>query len=184
MIYNTQHSLCLEESAAMGEVLLRKCNLESESQQWIWIDQGMLMCAASFRCLSAIQRETPKTQPCREPSADPAGLMWDCDGDRLLSRNTSMLLSIDGQHLTLKHSDKNSKWRSQDEGGICQNKLSKLVKITETQKLSATLSLQSADRGHHWKKVLMAIFHIPSSGGCQRELSICIVEADSVKEIV
>lgn len=125
MISNTQHNLCLEDSAPMGEVLLRKCNVESESQQWIWIDQGMLMCAASFRCLSAIQRETPKTQPCRGPSADPAELMWDCDGDRLLSRNTSMPPSIDGQHLILKDSNKNPKWRSQDEGDICQKKFSK-----------------------------------------------------------
>lgn len=152
MIYNTQHSLCLEDSAAMGEVLLRKCNLESESQQWIWIDQGMLMCTASLRCLSAIQRETPKTQPCRGPSVDPAELMWDCDGDRLLSRNTSMLLSIDGQHLTLKHINKNPKWRSQDEGDICQKKISKSLKIIGTQKLSATLSLESAGRGCHWIK--------------------------------
>lgn len=129
MIYNTHHSLCLEDSAAMGEVLLRKCNLESEAQQWIWIDQGILMCAASFRCLSAIHTETPKTQPCRGPSVDPAELMWDCDGDRLLSRNTSMLLSIDGQHLTLKDNNKNPKSRSQDEGDICQKKFSKSVKI-------------------------------------------------------
>lgn len=136
MIYNTQHSLCLEDSAATGEVLLKECNLDSESQQWIWIDQGMLMCVASSRCLSAIPREPLKTQSCRGPKVDPAGLMWDCDKDRLISRNTSMLLSIDGRRLIFTHSSKYSKWRSLDEGDICQEKLSKSVKITGTQRLS------------------------------------------------
>ncbi|XP_070841556.1 uncharacterized protein [Chaetodon trifascialis] len=123
MIHNTQHSLCLEESAVTDQVLLKKCNLDSQSQQWIWINQGMLMCVASSRCLSAMQREPLNTQSCQGPKVDAAGLMWDCDRDRLISRNTSMLLSIDGRHLILTHDNKHSKWRSLDEGDICQEKL-------------------------------------------------------------
>lgn len=125
MIHNTHCSLCLEDSAATGEVLLKKCNLDSERQQWVWIAQGMLMGVASSMCLSAQQTKPVQTQSCQETEVDAAGLMWDCDRDRLISRNTSMLLSVDGQHLILTYNSKYSKWRSLDEGDICQEKLSK-----------------------------------------------------------
>ncbi|KAK9543270.1 hypothetical protein VZT92_001061 [Zoarces viviparus] len=123
MIHNTQSSLCLEESAATGEVLLKNCNLDSESQQWIWIDQDMLMCVESSRCLSALQREPVQARSCRGSEVDATGLLWDCDRGRLINRNTSMLLSIDGWHLVLTHDSKLSKWKSLDEGNICQEKL-------------------------------------------------------------
>ncbi|XP_038558000.1 solute carrier family 51 subunit beta isoform X2 [Micropterus salmoides] len=123
MIHNTQCSLCLEDSAATGEVLLKKCNLDSESQQWIWIDHGMLMCVTSSRCLSALQREPVQTRACQGPEVNDAALVWDCDRDRLISRNTSLLLSINGQRVILTHDSKHSKWRSLDEGDICQEKL-------------------------------------------------------------
>ncbi|XP_040886584.1 solute carrier family 51 subunit beta [Toxotes jaculatrix] len=123
MIYNTQHSLCLEDSAATGEVLLKKCNLDSEGQQWVWIAQGMLMCVASSRCLSAQHTEPVQTLSCQGTDVDTARLTWDCDRDRLISRNTSMLLSLDGQRLTLTYNSKHSKWRALDEGDICQEKL-------------------------------------------------------------
>ncbi|GAA6227795.1 uncharacterized protein LOC108877839 [Lates japonicus] len=123
MIHNTHCSLCLEDSAATGEVLLKKCNLDSERQQWVWIAQGMLMGVASSMCLSAQQTKPVRTQSCQETEVDAAGLMWDCDRDRLISRNTSMLLSVDGQHLILTYNSKHSKWRSLDEGDICQEKL-------------------------------------------------------------
>ncbi|XP_029282387.1 uncharacterized protein LOC115004823 [Cottoperca gobio] len=123
MIHNTQRSLCLEDSAATGEVLLKNCNLDSESQQWIWVDQGMLMCVVSSRCLSALQREPVRTQSCWGPEVDVTGLMWDCDRGRLINRNTSMLLSVDGWRLDLTHDSKHSKWRSLDEGDICHEKL-------------------------------------------------------------
>lgn len=123
MIHNTQRSLCLEDSAATGEVLLKKCNLASESQQWTWMDGGMLMCVTSTRCLSALHREPVRTQSCWGPEVDVTGLMWNCDRGRLISRNTSMMLSIDGWRLILTHDSKHSKWRSLDEGDICQEKL-------------------------------------------------------------
>ena len=136
MIHNTQRSLCLEDSAATGEVLLKRCNLDSESQQWIWIDGGMLMCVASSRCLSAMQREPVQTQSCSGSEVDAKALMWDCDRGRLISRNSSMLLSADGRHLILTHQTSDSKqstWKSLDEGDICQDKLSKSVTIEGTQ---------------------------------------------------
>lgn len=125
MIHNTQHCLCLEDSVDSGEVLLRKCNLDSESQQWSWIDQGMLMCVASSRCLSAQQGELVRTQSCHglEEDEDVTGQVWDCDRDRLINRNTSMLLSVSGQHLILTQDSEQSKWRSLDEGDICKERL-------------------------------------------------------------
>ncbi|XP_033483930.2 uncharacterized protein LOC117257745 isoform X1 [Epinephelus lanceolatus] len=123
MIHNSKHSLCLEDSAATGEVLLKNCNVDSKFQKWMWIDQNMLMCVASSRCLSDLQREPVLTRPCREPEADVTGLMWDCDRGKLISKNTSMLLSMDGRRLILTNGNKHSKWRSLDEGDICQEKL-------------------------------------------------------------
>ncbi|XP_022068244.2 solute carrier family 51 subunit beta [Acanthochromis polyacanthus] len=123
MIHNTQHCLCLEDSVDTGEVLLRKCNLDSKSQQWNWIDQGMLMCVASFRCLSAQQGKLVRTQSCHELEVDVKGHMWDCDRGRLINRNTSMLLSVSGQHLILTQGSEQSKWKSLDEGDICQERL-------------------------------------------------------------
>ncbi|XP_023151906.2 solute carrier family 51 subunit beta [Amphiprion ocellaris] len=123
MIHNTQHCLCLEDSVDTGEVLLRKCNLDSESQQWSWIDRGMLMCVASSRCLSAQQGELVRTQPCHALEVEVTGQMWDCDRDRLINRNTSMLLSVNGQHLILTQGSQQSKWKSLDEGNICQERL-------------------------------------------------------------
>ncbi|KAM7406596.1 hypothetical protein PAMP_000966 [Pampus punctatissimus] len=123
LIHNTHRSLCLEDTEPAGEVLLKKCNLDSESQQWVWVDQSMLMCVASSRCLSAQHREPVRTQPCLDREVNAVGLMWDCDRDRLISRNTSMLLSIDGRRLTLSRGSRHSKWRSLDGGDICQEKL-------------------------------------------------------------
>ncbi|KAM3625697.1 uncharacterized protein V6R79_016297 [Siganus canaliculatus] len=121
MIYNSQPSLCLEDSA--GEVLLKKCDLNSDSQQWLWLNEGMLECVASSRCLSATQTEGLRTQPCPEPQEEAAGFLWDCDRDRLISKDTSMLLSVDGQKLVLAHISTHSTWKSVDRGSICQETL-------------------------------------------------------------
>lgn len=122
MLYNTQHGLCLHASKAADEVLLKTCDLKSDFQQWIWIDQGMLMCVASLKCLQSV---TLKSQACEGVDVDPSVFMWDCDKDRLISRNTSMFLSVEGRHLTLSHSNKYSKWKSLDTDDICGQSLSK-----------------------------------------------------------
>lgn len=124
MLYNTQHSLCLHDGEATGEVSLKECNLGSESQQWIWMDPGMLVSVASSKCLMAVQTKPLRTQECEGEAVDPSLLMWECDKDRIISRNTSMLLSVDGQHLTLSHNNKYSKWKSLDTDDICSQRLS------------------------------------------------------------
>lgn len=135
-IYNTQHSLCLEEAAVTGQVVLKRCNLDSESQQWTWTDEGMLMCVASSRCLSASQNEPVKTLSCEGLGADSNGLIWDCDRNGLISRSTSMLLSVDGQRLTWTHGGKNSKWKSLEKADICQEKVErKFWMVTGTRVL-------------------------------------------------
>ena len=136
MIHNTQRRLCLEDSPSTGEVLLKKCNLDSKCQQWVWIAQGMLMCLETSRCLSAQQTEPVQTWTCQGSEVDVSGLIWDCDRDRLISRNTSMLLSIDGHRLILTSNSKHSSWRSLDEGNICQEKLSKSGWITDTERVT------------------------------------------------
>ncbi|KAG7235291.1 hypothetical protein INR49_002767 [Caranx melampygus] len=120
VIQNTQSTLCLEDSTATGEVLLKKCNLDSMNQQWVLTTQGKLMCVATSRCLSA-QPDPVQTLSCHIPESE--RLLWDCDRDRLISRSMTMLLSIDGQHVSPTDNSKQSKWRSLDEGDICQEKL-------------------------------------------------------------
>ncbi|XP_041640744.1 solute carrier family 51 subunit beta [Cheilinus undulatus] len=126
MVHNTRRSLCMDDSAASGEVVLRRCNLDSVSQQWVWVDQNMLMNEASSRCLWAQQPGPPRTRSCSErgsgPGSDPSGLLWDCDRDRLISRNLSMMLAVDGRRPVLSHDSKQSRWRSVDGGDICQER--------------------------------------------------------------
>lgn len=134
MIQNTHNSLCLEDSTATGEVLLNKCNLDSMNQQWVWTTQGKLMCAATSRCLSA-QPDPVQTLSCHIPESE--GLLWDCVRGRLSSRGTTMMLSIDGQHVRLTDNSKLSKWRSLDQGDICQEKQSKSENIKTNRKVSS-----------------------------------------------
>ncbi|KAM9319105.1 uncharacterized protein KZ484_023403 [Pholidichthys leucotaenia] len=122
MIHNTEHSLCLEDSDK-SEVLLKRCNLDSLSQQWVWTNQDMLMCIASSKCLSAQHPDPVQTASCNGQEVNTQGLMWICDQGRLISRNTSMLLSGNGQRLSLTKHSKQTQWRSLDEGDICQERL-------------------------------------------------------------
>lgn len=123
MIHNTQYGLCLEEMVDTSHVLLKKCNLDSQNQQWIWKDHDLLMCVASSRCLSAQQNHSVQTQFCEEPDVDAANLMWDCNSDRIISRNASLLLSTNGQHVILSNHLQHFEWKSLDEGDICQSRL-------------------------------------------------------------
>ncbi|KAG8001044.1 hypothetical protein GBF38_004835 [Nibea albiflora] len=70
-----------------------------------------------------MQRAPLRTEDCLEPNMNATWVMWDCDRNRLINRNTSMLLSVDGGRLILTHDNKQSKWRSLNEGDICQEKL-------------------------------------------------------------
>ncbi|KAK5615877.1 hypothetical protein CRENBAI_020881 [Crenichthys baileyi] len=132
MIHNMEYGLCLEDSDDTGQVLLKKCNLDSQAQQWVWMNRGMLMCVATSRCLSAQQNYPVQTQSCQEPDVNAAELMWDCTSNRLASRNTSLLLSSNGQHVILTKHLKHFEWKSLDEGDICQMKL-RLRRASENQ---------------------------------------------------
>ncbi|XP_047437467.1 solute carrier family 51 subunit beta [Mugil cephalus] len=116
MIQNAHNNLCLEDSADTGKLMLNECSLDSDSQQWMWTDQGRLMCVGSSRCLWAQQRETPQTRSCHGQDDVAEGLMWDYDGETLISRNKTLLLSVRGQDLVLTRHVKRSKWRLLDEG--------------------------------------------------------------------
>lgn len=126
MIYNAHRSLCVEDSPGSGVALLRKCDLDSELQQWAWSDRGRLMCVASSRCLSARDAEPVRTEPCPGSEVASVELEWDCDRDRLISKNTLLLLAAHRGRLTLTRGAKHTKWRSLDEDDICQEKLSAL----------------------------------------------------------
>ncbi|XP_023188617.1 uncharacterized protein LOC111608447 [Xiphophorus maculatus] len=132
MIHSTQHGLCLEESADTGQVLLKQCDLDSQAQQWLWINQGMLMCVGSSRCLSAQQNHPVQTQACPGSDQEALELMWDCSSNRLSSRNTSLLLSTDGQRVILTNHLKHFEWKSLDEVDVCQTSL-RLRRASEDQ---------------------------------------------------
>lgn len=125
MIHNMQRSLCLEEVPESGEVVARKCSLFLDSQQWIWEEQSRLVNTATSRCLSAHPIQPVHTQPCPEPGEGESAkaVEWDCDRDRLISRNNSLMLSLNSRRLVLTDDGKNIKWRSLDKGDICQEKL-------------------------------------------------------------
>ncbi|XP_064845492.1 solute carrier family 51 subunit beta [Oncorhynchus masou masou] len=121
MIHNTLHSLCLEDFPKTGLVQLNKCNLDSVLQQWIWRDQSLLERVGTSRCLSAHHSDPVQTVPCE--GVEDGGLRWGCELNRLISLNSSLELSTDGNRLTLSHRSKQTKWRSLDEGDICQERL-------------------------------------------------------------
>lgn len=129
MIHNTLHSLCLEDFPKTGLVQLNKCNLDSVLQQWIWRDQSLLERVGTSRCLSAHHSNPIQTVPCEGVEdgghRGDGGLRWGCELNRLISQNSSLELSTDGKRLTLSHRSKQTKWRSLDEGDICQERLSK-----------------------------------------------------------
>ncbi|KAM6980586.1 uncharacterized protein FYW47_000317 [Aplochiton taeniatus] len=123
MIHNTLHSLCLEDSITTGLVQLKRCNLDSEHQQWIWRDQRVLVSVGTSRCLSAHHTGPVQTVSCDHLEDWGDSLLWDCERNSLISQNNSLELSTDGKHLSLSHKSKHSKWKSLDEGDICQDRL-------------------------------------------------------------
>ncbi|KAG7278137.1 hypothetical protein CRUP_019447 [Coryphaenoides rupestris] len=144
LIHNTQHSLCLEDlqtvpgaGAGAGAVGLRVCSLDSRLQQWVWWNRRVLKNLGSDRCLAGrggAGQATVWTAGCHqeldgEETAVAAlavkDLLWDCEGGRLISVSSSLELSVDDSMspaLSLK-SKRSGKWRSLDQGDICQESL-------------------------------------------------------------
>ncbi|XP_020783139.2 solute carrier family 51 subunit beta [Boleophthalmus pectinirostris] len=123
LIHNVRRSLCLDEVVESGEVVARKCSLDSASQQWIWEERTRLVNMATSRCLSAYSDQPLRTEPCPEPGERALELEWECDSGRLMSRSSSLWLSLKDQRLVLTDSSKNIQWRSLDKGDICQETL-------------------------------------------------------------
>ncbi|XP_038160375.1 solute carrier family 51 subunit beta isoform X1 [Cyprinodon tularosa] len=123
MLHNTQFGLCLEDSANTSQVILKKCDLDSLAQQWVWISQGVLMCVESSRCLSAQQDDPVQTQSCPERDVEAPEPMWDCSNNKLISRNTSLPLSTDGQRVLLSKHFPYFEWKSIDERNVCTAKI-------------------------------------------------------------
>ncbi|CAL8246545.1 unnamed protein product [Lota lota] len=140
LIHNTHHSLCLEDQAGpgigTGAVVLRKCNLDSQLQQWVWWNRRVLKNLGSDRFLASRGTDPVRTVGCQaleEEEVQGAGeggggagaeeeILWNCEGSRLISVSTRLELSVDDSlspALSL-HSQRSGKWRSLDEGDICQ----------------------------------------------------------------
>lgn len=141
LIHNTQHSRCLEDlqtSPGAGAVGLRVCNLDSRLQQWVWWNRRVLKNLGSDRCLAGrggAGQATVWTVGCHQEldgeetaavAAAAKDLLWDCEGGRLISVSSSLELSVDDSMspaLSPK-SERGGKWRSLDQGDICQESLS------------------------------------------------------------
>ncbi|XP_056464477.1 solute carrier family 51 subunit beta isoform X2 [Gadus chalcogrammus] len=147
LIHNTQHSLCLEDQAGPGPgaVGLGRCNLDSRFQQWVWLNRRVLRNLGSDRCLASRGIDLVRTVGCpaameeqeeEEVVVQGAGagageggagvveeeMLWDCLRSRLISVISGLELSVDDS-LSLALSplyQRSGRWRSLDEGDICQ----------------------------------------------------------------
>lgn len=121
MIYNAAESLCLQDSLRDARVDLGRCSVDSDLQQWLWIETWFLMNVGTRRCLSAHHNNPIQMVECDGGDH----LHWNCLNHRLISVNRSLELGTEGGKLVLTNSGKKTKWKSLDEGNICQDKLSK-----------------------------------------------------------
>jgi len=143
LIHNTQHSLCLEDlqtspgaGAGAGAVGLRVCNLDSRLQQWVWWNRRVLKNLGSDRCLAGRGGDGQAmvwTAGCHQEldgeetaAAAAKDLLWNCEGGRLIGVSSSLQLYVDdSMSLALSpKSERGGKWRSLDQGDICQESLS------------------------------------------------------------
>lgn len=169
MIHNVHRSLCLEDIPESGEVVARKCSLDSDFQQWIWEEQSRLVNMATSRCLSAHHLQPVRTQPCPVPGeGDRTNFLdWDCDRGRLISRNNSLMLSLSGRRLVLTDDGKNIKWKSLDKGDICVEKL-RSRRASEEFEVVAKPTMSAEEKEYlrwfyrtedptYWKFVILAL---------------------------
>ncbi|KAM9461041.1 uncharacterized protein Hap1MRO34_017392 isoform 1-T1 [Clarias gariepinus] len=119
MIHNDVESLCLEDSLENAGVQLTRCSLDSELQQWIWTERMFLMNVHTQRCLSALHSNPIQTLNCDGEDH----LQWQCMNHRLISLSHSLELSVHSGSLALNNKGKGNRWKSLDQGDICQEKL-------------------------------------------------------------
>lgn len=120
MIHNNVESLCLEDSLGNYGVQLKRCSVDSELQQWIWTERMLLMNIHTQRCLSAVQSDPIHTINCDGED----DLLWQCVNHKLISLSHSLELGVHNGRLALTNTGKSTRWKSLDQGNICQEKLS------------------------------------------------------------
>ncbi|XP_048825522.1 solute carrier family 51 subunit beta [Brienomyrus brachyistius] len=118
MIYNSIHSLCLQDSPWNHTLQLEHCDLNADLQQWLWKDQQMLENKVTRTCLSSQQDSPVLTAPCDGSDV----LLWQCQDSRLMNRDRSLELTTDGSRLFLARGNKLSKWKSIEIGDICKER--------------------------------------------------------------
>ncbi|MCI4383297.1 hypothetical protein PGIGA_G00024850 [Pangasianodon gigas] len=133
MIHNKVESLCLEDSFGDAGVQLKRCSVYSELQQWIWIERTFLMNVHTQRCLSAFHSDPVQTLNCDGEDE----LQWQCMNNRLISMSHNLELGVHSGSLALTNTGKSTRWRSLDQGDICQEKL-RSRRQSETDELPAT----------------------------------------------
>lgn len=132
MIHNNAESLCLEDSNGDAGVQLKRCSVDSELQQWVWLEQMFLMNIHTQRCLSADLSDPIKTLDC--DGLD--DLHWQCMNHRLISQSHSLKLGVHKGKLVLTNTEKSTTWKSLDQGNICQERLSECENESVTYWLS------------------------------------------------
>ncbi|CAL8404641.1 unnamed protein product [Boreogadus saida] len=133
--------------AGPGAVGLGRCNLDSRLQQWVWWNRRVLRNLGSDRCLASRGTDPARTVGCpateeqeeeeEEVVVQGAGagageggagvveeeMLWDCERSRLISVSSGLELSVDDDSLSpalSPLSQRSGRWRSLDEGDICQ----------------------------------------------------------------
>ncbi|KAG1959528.1 solute carrier family 51 subunit beta [Pimephales promelas] len=115
-IHNIKEDLCLEDSAEGVE--LKRCNVDSVLQQWMWADHWFLMNTGTLRCLSSIHSDPVQTISCDSGQH----IKWQCKAQQLISLKNALALSSERGNLKLNRGEHNI-WKSLDAADICQNKL-------------------------------------------------------------
>ncbi|CAL8379581.1 unnamed protein product [Arctogadus glacialis] len=130
-----------------GAVGLGRCNLDSRFQQWVWWNRRVLRNLGSDRCLAGRGTDPVRTVGCpameeqeeeEEEVVQGAGagagageggagvveeeMLWDCERSRLISVSSGLELSVDDSLSPALSplSQRSGRWRSLDEGDICQ----------------------------------------------------------------
>lgn len=120
MIHNNMENLCLEDSLGDAGVQLKRCSVDAELQQWTWTERMFLMNVHTHRCLSALHSDLIQTLDCDGEDY----LQWECMNQRLISLSQSLELGVQRGRLALITTEKSTRWKSLDQGDICQEKLS------------------------------------------------------------
>ncbi|XP_062869183.1 solute carrier family 51 subunit beta [Trichomycterus rosablanca] len=184
LIHNSLENLCLEDSLSETAVHLQRCSVDSELQQWTWTDRWFLMNLHTHRCLSAFDTDLVRTVDCDGGDE----LRWGCENHRLVSLNRSLELGSLRDRLVLTNTGKNTRWKSLDEGDICQEKLRarKQRDVYESPEAGDTMTEEQREylRWYYrsedptpWKFAMLALSLVALLFGCV----LCVMDMMSNK---